>query len=252
MSFEDNVKMHFDELSENDKEIVRYLQQNMADAINSSIIELGEATLSSKSTVLRLAKKLGFRGFSDLKFQLEQDYKADKIIPTDLKQQLHHDIDKTFEYSHQVNFQPLIEAIHDASNVYIYPTGFSQQNFAREFSNDLLIAGKKNYLLDGTTNFDRVTRKLNQNDFVIVVSLSGNTPLIKNAIKMLNFRKVPFCSITEFSRNYLSEHANYQLFYEASVIPTAEPGDKMSSMTSLPIILGILSRKYREFVLFDE
>lgn len=57
MSFEDNVKMHFDELSENDKEIVRYLQQNMADAINSSIIELGEATLSSKSTVLRLAKK---------------------------------------------------------------------------------------------------------------------------------------------------------------------------------------------------
>lgn len=26
MSFEDNVKMHFDELSENDKEIVRYLQ----------------------------------------------------------------------------------------------------------------------------------------------------------------------------------------------------------------------------------
>lgn len=34
MSFEDNVKMHFDELSENDKEIVRYLQQNMADAIN--------------------------------------------------------------------------------------------------------------------------------------------------------------------------------------------------------------------------
>lgn len=158
MSFEDNVKMHFDELSENDKEIVRYLQQNMADAINSSIIELGEATLSSKSTVLRLAKKLGFRGFSDLRFQLEQDYKADKIIPTDLEQQLHHDIDKTFEYSHQVNFQPLIEAIHDASNVYIYPTGFSQQNFAREFSNDLLIAGKKNYLLDGTTNFDRITR----------------------------------------------------------------------------------------------
>lgn len=252
MSFEDNVKMHFDELSENDKEIVRYLQQNMADAINSSIVDLGEATLSSKSTVLRLAKKLGFRGFSDLKFQLEQDYKADKIIPTDLEQQLHHDIDKTFEYSHQVNFQPLIEAIHDASNVYIYPTGFSQKNFAREFSNDLLIAGKKNYLLDGTTNFDRITRKLNQNDFVIVVSLSGNTPSIKNAIKMLNFRKVPFCSITEFSRNYLSEHANYQLFYEASVIPTAEPGDKMSSMTSLPIILGILSRKYREFVLFDE
>ena len=252
MSFEDNVRMHFDELSENDRDIVRYIEQHMADVINSSIVELGEATLSSKSTVLRLARKLGFRGFSDLKFQLEQDYNTDRIVPTDLEMQLRRDIEKTFEYSRQVNFQPLIEAIHEADGLYIYPTGFSQQNFAREFSNDLLIAGRRNYLLDGVTNLERISRKLTADDLVIIISLSGNTASIRDAVKNINFRQVPLCSITEFSRNYLSGHADYQLYYEASVIPTPDPGDDMKSMTCIPVILGILARKYREFVLFDE
>ncbi|AUJ30772.1 MurR/RpiR family transcriptional regulator [Liquorilactobacillus hordei] len=252
MDFDQRLRLHYDSLSDNEKEMVKFIQSHAAEVADSSIAELGEKTLSSKSSVLRLAKKMGFQGFSELKFILKQSLAITNFEPTDLVAELRQDIQRTFKYVQQTNFQFLLSKMQNADNLVLYATGFSQNNATKEFANDLFISGRANFLISGESNFKIISNKLTAKDLVIVTSLSGNTPGIQDAIKILEINHVPLCSVTSFGTNYLTEHAHYSLYYEASQLPNINGQEPIYSMTCLSFILSILSRKYKEFILFDE
>lgn len=252
MKFEQKLKIKYDDLSDSEKEMVNYIRSNIPSVVTSSITELAEKTLSSKSSVLRLAKKLGYRGFSEMKYSLKNSLEEEVYEPTDLMGKLKDDLIQTFQYAAQTNFQPLLDNILHSKDVIVYATGFSQNNCAREFSNDLFIVGRKNYLVSGEVNFAVYAENLGPEDLVIIIGLSGNTPGIKDTIKILNMNQVSICSVTKFSKNFLSEHAQFNLYYETSTLPTENVTQPIYSYTCLSILLSIVNRKYREFILYDE
>lgn len=251
MNFDQHVKLVYDTLTDSEKETISYIRSNKATVVEMSISDLASNVLSSKSTILRLAKKLGFRGYTDLKYSLREDMIKASLVPSNLLGNLQVDIQKTFEYAQQVNFEPLIGAIRSADTVIIYATGYTQENYARELSKELMIVGKDNYILSGKANFELVSARLSKNDLVIVISLSGNGGDIRDVIVDLLLNKVPICSITDFGKNFLEEHARYKLFYQTSSLPSSYTKTE-KSMIGLNIILTILARKYREAILFDE
>jgi len=106
-------------------------------------------------------------------------------------------------------------------------------------------------LISGETNFEMLSHTLTKDDFVIVTSLSGETPSIKSTIKNLNMNRIPLCGVTELGKNFLSEHSDFLLYYETRELPS-NLIEGSRSMIGLNILLSILSRKYREFIIFDE
>jgi RpiR family glv operon transcriptional regulator len=80
-------------------------------------------------------------------------------------------------------FQVLVTQIKTAKNVLIYATGFTQNNYSKDFSNDLFLSGRPNFLISGETNFEMIRHTLTSEDLVIITSLSGNTLSIQNTIK---------------------------------------------------------------------
>ncbi|WP_311408135.1 MurR/RpiR family transcriptional regulator [Liquorilactobacillus uvarum] len=252
MDFDQRLRLHYDSLSDNEKEMVKFIQSHAAEVADSSITDLGAKMLSSKSSVLRLSKKLGFRGYSELKFILKQSLASDNFEPADLVAELQNDIQRTLQYVRQTNFQLLLDKMKEADTLVLYATGFSQSNATKEFANDLFISGRTNFLIAGESNLKIISNKLTSQDLVIVTSLSGNTHGIRDAIKTLKISNVPLCSVTSFGTNYLTEHADYSLYYEAGLLPNVNGQEPIYSMTCLNLILSILSRKYKEFILFDE
>ena len=111
MNFDQHVKLVYDVLSASEKETINYIRQHRQQVTTMSINELAAKVLSSRSTILRLAKKLGFRGYTDLKYTLREDLNQPSIVPSDLLGNLQMDINKTFQYAQQTNFEPLINAI---------------------------------------------------------------------------------------------------------------------------------------------
>ncbi|MHC5250010.1 MurR/RpiR family transcriptional regulator [Enterococcus sp. LJL120] len=251
MNFDQHIKINYESLSENEQEMVYYIRNHRQEVIKLSIVELGDVLLSSKSSVLRLAKKLGFRGFSEMKYSIEQSLFQATIAPTDLVASLKKEIEQTFQYAEQTNFQPLLDKIKQAKQLHLYATGFTQNNYTKDFANDLFLSGRPNFLISGETNFEMISQTLTADDLVIVTSLSGETPAIKDTIRNLQLNKVPICSITAFGKSFLGEAADFQLYYEITDLPSPVIGGG-NSMIGLNIILTILARKYREFVLFDE
>lgn len=252
MDFDQNVKLKYDDLSDSEKEMVTYIRSNISQVIDSSITNLADKMLSSKSSVLRLAKKLGYHGFTEMKYSLKENIDQEANLPTDLIAKLENDIQQTLHYVNQTNFQPLLDKIYQAENLIVYATGFSQNNCTKEFSNDLFIVGRKNYLVSGEANFALNAETLGPKDLVIVVGLSGNTPGIKDTIITLNMNNVPLCSVTSFGKNFLSEHARYNLYYETSTLPSKAVNQPVYSYVCLTILLSVLNREYREFILYDE
>lgn len=249
--FETNVKLHFDELTDNEQEMTRYILANQQQVSQMGIITLGSKLLSSKSSVMRLAKKLGFKGFSDMKYTLQHSKITPLLEPTDLITNLKHGINHMMNYSEQTNFLPFLTQVKNAKMIYLFATGFSQNNFTKEFSKDLMILGRSNMLISGETNLALSIKSMTPDDLIIFTSLSGETPIIKDSVRNLVIKQIPIASFTRFGTNFLAKHATFPMYYEAYDLPTTE-GEIENSMIGLALILDIVIRKYREFILYDE
>lgn len=251
MNFEQQARSHYKELTTNELEMVQFIIANKEVVVNSSIIELGELLLSSKSSVLRLAKKLGFQGFSELKFSLRESIQVAIVEPEDLVSKLKADIDRTFHIVGQTNLTPLLTQMKNARLVFLFATGFSQNNALKEFGKDLLVSGRSNMLISGETNLAISETFITKDDLVLIAGLSGETMTLKEVIPALKMNKVPIAAVTEVGKNYLQDHADYNLYYESSSIPSYH-SNQMQVMTGLNIALTILALKYYEYAAFDE
>jgi RpiR family glv operon transcriptional regulator len=239
------------DLTEAEQEMTRYILNNRELVSQIGIVKLGTLLLSSKSSVLRLAKKLGFNGFSDMKHTLQHSPITPMLEPMDLMGDLKQGLSHMLNYSEQTNFQPFLSKLKNARMIYLFATGFSQNNYTKEFSKDLMVNGRSNMLISGETNLALSIKSMSPDDLIVFTSLSGETPIIKDSVRNLSFKEIPIASFTRFGKNFLSNHATFPMFFEANDIPS--PNDEVqSSMVGLTLILDIVTRKYREFILYDE
>lgn len=249
MALQEQVKLHYDALNETEKEMISYLMDHLDELCGLSITDIARMLQSSRSSVLRLAQKLGYRGYSQLKYEMQNAVQTREVIPDNLVASFRHEVERTFELAEQVNFLPLVQAMSQAQNLILYATGFVQSNYLKQLSSELFMYGRPNFKVNGESNFEIIARSLTSKDLVIIASYSGNTPGILQTINLLSVRKVPICSVTVLSNNKLTEASRYSLFYETSELAGIEGG---ISMNSLGIILTILSRKYLEYTFYDE
>ena len=75
---------YYEELSYTEKQVAHYIMEHIDEAAHVNIIELANKSLCSKSTILRLCKKLKFKGYTEmqafLKFhQLTEEQEAHQL-----------------------------------------------------------------------------------------------------------------------------------------------------------------------------
>src|SRR5690625_7975384 len=70
-----------------EKKVVRFIEKNVGEIIHLSITEVAERSQTSESSVVRLCKRLGYKGFQDMKIHFAKEV----ISP---EQQIHEVIEK--------------------------------------------------------------------------------------------------------------------------------------------------------------
>lgn len=63
MDFDTQAGLIYSTLNDNEKDMIQYIRNHKADVVDMPINELANVLLSSKSSVLRLAQKLGYTGY---------------------------------------------------------------------------------------------------------------------------------------------------------------------------------------------
>lgn len=242
------LNINQDEFSDLEKGLLSFINSNKEVVVKMSIGELSEATYVSKSTIVRLMKKLGFSGFSEFKFSLNQDIKQKKMnnkTTFDLFKSQSADIQNTLR---NIDIDKMKEAsvlIKNSQITYCYGTGYSQRKAMEEFGKQLIACGKKVILIPNETELEIMTNIMTPQDVLMISSLSGETKDIKETILDLNIRNIDIVSFTQNQNgsNFISQHSNYAFFYNLTKFEVVDNKNTLSFIT-LHLVLDYLLRVY--------
>ncbi|NVF11811.1 MurR/RpiR family transcriptional regulator [Anaerococcus sp. AGMB00486] len=213
MDFFDFFKIKYnDKLNSSDKEILKYLENNVNAIPNSTLSQMSELAFTSNSTLYRLIRKLGFDSYNNFKFEikkylnLECDdslfYKIVNSSITETEQLINKDIEK------------VAELILNAERLYIYPTGWKQTKITENFIVDLQSYSLKFQVIRDINEFSNI--KNIKKSLLMIISYSGDTfKYAKEIEDLILNRNIIIIGISINRENELKNISDYCLQYSS-------------------------------------
>lgn len=217
------------------------------------IIELAEKTLTSKSSIVRLAKKLGFSGFSEFKYSLKNNSEQQKRNATQVNfsSMQSEDSKATSKLFKQIDLIPILNEIYSAKRIFCYGTGWGQRDVLSDFRRNLVILNKFPILLSAQKELQMATAStMTEDDLLIIISLSGDIQNVKDEMTMLKLKGIPILSITSLRNNNLASMATHNLYFQST--PIVLNGEDIFSFLSIFQVTDSLFRAYLDFYQKDQ
>lgn len=232
------IKEYNDSYTPTEKLIAEYILEN--DVLQDSAQVLGEKTNTSAAAIIRFSKKIGFKGFSDLKMNLAQSTKEEKQ-EVDLIFDVNDDIGtlvekgcrlnmntvlKTYQLINIDTLEASIDLLNDASTIYLFGVGGSSV-IDLDIYQKLMRIGKKVIYNPDLHVQMTFTQSMDQNDAALIISYSGSTTGLVDVAKVLHEKQIPFISITQINSNPISKLSTYSL-----KVPSEEKALRIGAVSS--------------------
>lgn len=211
MNFKEKISIYYTNLTPTEKRICTLIMENPAIIIEHNIIEAGELCQTSKSAMLRFAKKLEYRGYSEFKYAVEEYYSKDEDHHKDTQNstmlsQISHNFSLTInkigestydeqlkELSQMLDQYPYVKAIGIGNSSFcasqlVYSL-YSYNKFFEAITDDVQFSYLKNcltkdYLLilfsvsaGSTTYLDLLKTAKRKGSYVVLITMNNDTPL---------------------------------------------------------------------------
>ena len=241
--------------SPSEKEIIDYILKEGKNIEHMSISMIANATYTSTPLLIRIAKKLGYAGWSEFKsaYISELDY-------------LYHtnDIDGSIPFVVTDDFMKIsyniaqleIETINDTLGMLKHDDLYQAMRYIRDadfidlyaISNNVVLAeefAEKMFFINKKVNISRYSGdgKLqatmsDQHHVAILISYSGETPFIIEIAKILKKKNTPMIAITSIGENTLTSLCNVALRMSSREMLHTKIGNFATSQ-SIKLILDI-------------
>ncbi|MGL5662888.1 MAG: MurR/RpiR family transcriptional regulator, partial [Cetobacterium sp.] len=156
--------------TKSEESILDFIEKNFDKIPKYSVVKLCEEAYASQASVNRVCKKLGFKGFSELKYSIEQDLEK-------MENSKNLSINNTFFYIENINFQDvqgIAEVIKENRKILIYGLGASQIT-ASYLQRQLLYLGFQAIVVSEERMIEQF------DDFILfILSSSGETLRVKH------------------------------------------------------------------------
>ncbi len=237
-----NMLKYKEDLSMAERAVLDYLIENKAVLKDFNVEKIAEAAYTSPASVVRMCKKLGYRGFKDFKIDFilsnakveipENKEYNDVILAKDThygKSVIENNIrilEETLKIHDPVALHNAAQSIMRARRVLIFGKGSSYlvckdlEMKLRRISKFAIAQGESHeQLVDASF--------LNQNDVVVFISNSGKTKEIVSAALLAREKKAKVVSVVKLGSSLLAELSDIVLY------TTSLEGDfRSAAMTS--------------------
>ena len=252
-------------LTENEKTLVKYIENNSEDFIKMSAVEISEVAFVSTSTIYRLFQKLNLAGLSELKLQvsmsiseyLKEDTSIDYNYPfkeNETQNQITIKIKELYEQtlistlnlidtkqlkliSNVLNKSHHIDFYTSAGNIYFAQNFKFQMQEIGTFVN--VPIEEYHQLLTASTS--------DESHVAIIVSFEGRGFIIEKLARTLKTNKTPIILISSTNKNSLTKYANYHLYLSSN----ENHYNKISSFSTRLSLLYILDCIYTSYFKFN-
>ena len=221
----DCITVLYDQLFDAEKKIAKFILNNPKKVVDMTVSELAEISDVSIASVSRFCRKVGLKGFAQLKISLAQElvdtHKSGEIsndisvdnIPQSLQNIL---VNKITELKQTVNlintdeFREILEGIRDASRVQVIAVGNTIPvaiDAAFKF-NELGIPTTAGTIWETQLSYSFT---LGKGDVLIAISNSGESDKVLEAVKIANNNKAMTIGITNSPHSAIGEEVQYHI-----------------------------------------
>ena len=252
-------------LTENEKTLVKYMENNSEAFVKMSAIEISEVAFVSTSTIYRLCQKLNLSGLSELKVQvsmsineyLKEDNSIDYNYPFKQNETQNQIVFKMKELYEQtlVSSLNLIDSeqlrliskvLRETQHIDFY-TSAGNMYFAQNFKFQMQEIGtfinvpveEYHQLLTASTS--------NKEHVAIIVSFEGRGFIMKKLANILKTNETPIILISSTNENPITKYANYHLYLSSN----ENHYNKISSFSTRLSLLYVLDCIYTSYFKFD-
>lgn len=246
MRLEELLNKNYDALNENDLYIWKYIMTHKKECVNLSIDELASRCHVSRTTILRFSKRLGLKGYAELKVYLRIENETYKQANTGL-QRIYDTYSNYMKEMKNKDLTEVIEYIHKANNLYAYGTGVIQNNVAAELKRSFMMVDKLFFNIRSVNETDAFVNIMSQEDVIIMISYSGENKEMLNFVRKLKTKGIPIISITANKDNSLSHQADISLYVEAPNIVNPI-GARYEGLVNYFVLIDFLVVKYMDYL----
>ncbi|OTN76402.1 hypothetical protein A5886_001479 [Enterococcus sp. 8G7_MSG3316] len=246
-----------DGLTDTEKRIADYILQHLAEIPSLNVETIAKHTYTSHSSVIRLAKKMGYDGFKNFRFGIAEmahsqmfhpafvdaNFPFASTDPTEdiLKKMADLTISTIHKTRAQMNnaiMEQAAETIEKAQRVFLFALGDSQIR-ARSFQNKLVKINK--YLIVADEYGDDAWNAANlcPNDCAIFITYRGKNAQYQKILKHLTSIGVPSIVITGNPKAKISKLANLAIVASHDELDFLKVGT-FSSQVAFEYILDAL------------
>lgn len=241
-----NILLRIKENKENytstEKLIAKYILENKNEVLKYSAQILGEKTNTSAAAVIRFSKKIGCKGFSDLKMNLAQSNQVEESN-SDMDIIFGRDDDiaslvdkgcrlnmntvlKTYQLINIDDLEKAINLLCNASTVYLFGVGGSEI-IVNDIEQKLLRIGKKVIYNSDLHIQMTFTQSMTKDDVALIISYSGTTSGLVDISKILVEKDIQYISLTQINQNPISKNSTVSL-----KVPNEEKALRIGAVSS--------------------
>jgi len=239
------------ELHDAERRAAQLIYSNPAEVIHCSITELAERSSTSEATIVRLCKRLGYKGFQELKIRLAQDvvapsYQMYEAIEKDddsvtIKKKVFDShiraLDDTSKVLDDDAFVRAVQALASARCVEFYGTGGSGA-IALDARHKFLKIGIKSFASPDSTLQAMSASLLRAGDVVVGISHSGGNKEVIEALALARRAGATVIAITNYGKSPIRRVSDIVLFTASK--ETAFKSDAVASRIAELAIIDAL------------
>lgn len=246
-----------------EKRVGDYLLRNPREVIHQSITEMAQRCESSEATIVRLCKKLGCKGFQDMKIKIAgefisplddifEDVRADDevfIMMRKVFQSAIFSLRKTLEQAHAPSMQTAIDLVAKSEHVALFGMGGSAA-VAMDACHKFMRTGKRCEFQQDTHMQAMLSSIYTEKDCIIAVSNTGsNREQIQN-IEIARENHVPVIAVTSNSPSPLSSVSDVvlQSFGREQSLKSEAMSSRLSALSLLDCLyVGVCLKNPDEY-----
>lgn len=230
---------NFNEFTDVEKKIAENILEQPEIFSELSVAEIAERLYVSKTSIINFAQKMGFQGFSELRYfirtSLENKNSTNKKSTfEEVNEHLAREVQKTFELVQETHLITFCNHIKEAKTLYILARGITKQ-FATAFTFQLRVMNIIAIFVDDYNLIKTLPTTLKDDDTVLIISLSGETDILVEFTNRALAKKATILSLTSFGHNPINQMSDYYLnFYSDTEI---EKYRELDSRMGMHIVL---------------
>ena len=249
MSFDERINNIKLKLNDTDDLIIEYIQEKRNDMQHISIHKIAEELYISPNSIMRTSKKLGYSGFSELKFSIQNEENPEiiKLNTSSLVNKIPKNIIKTMNILDEKDICDISKSMINSNKVLVAGIGDSVY-FCETLGRYMRCLGKRVDFFNQIHDIEYNAKFYNEGDVVVIISTSGTTPRLVQLAKDIKQRnpKTEIYCITHFGENELSKICDKQICFwgEKRIVD----GYNVTDRVGLSIVIRMICDKYSKML----